>query len=56
MAVRGQFVRMHVRLLRGGVPEMNAVIHTVPGQPALIGGPPHGQGVLIIILWAHPGP
>lgn len=56
MAVRGQLVRMHVRLLRGGVPEMNAVIHTVPGQPALIGGPPHGQGVLIIILWAHPGP
>lgn len=53
--VRGQAVRMHVRLLRGGAPEMTAVIHTSPGQPALIGGPPHGPGVLIIILWARPG-
>lgn len=53
--VRGQAVRMHIRLLRGGAPEMSAVLHTFPGQPALIGGPPHGPGVLIIILWAHPG-
>ncbi|MBI2461443.1 MAG: sigma-70 family RNA polymerase sigma factor [Candidatus Rokubacteria bacterium] len=55
MDVRGRTVRMHVKLLRGGLAEMAAVIHTIPGQPALIGGPPHGPGVLIIILWAHPG-
>ena len=55
MDVRGRTVRMHVKLLRGSLAEMTAVIHTIPGQPALIGGPPHGPGVLIIILWAHPG-
>jgi RNA polymerase sigma-70 factor (ECF subfamily) len=50
----GQAVRMKVRLLRGEQPELNADIKVSQGQPALIGGPPYGDGVLIIILWAHP--
>ncbi|HET7875862.1 MAG TPA: sigma-70 family RNA polymerase sigma factor [Methylomirabilota bacterium] len=49
-------VRMKVRLLRGSQPEMNAHIVAAPGAPAVIGGPPFGNGVLIIILWVHPNP
>ena len=26
----------------------------LPGAPAILGGPPYGRGVLIIILWANP--
>ncbi|MBI5627689.1 MAG: sigma-70 family RNA polymerase sigma factor [Candidatus Rokubacteria bacterium] len=52
----GKAVRMKVRLLRGDLPELNADIKVSQGQPALIGGPPFGDGVLIIILWAHPNP
>jgi hypothetical protein len=35
---------------------MNAAILASPGAPAVLGGPPHGNGVLIIILWANPNP
>jgi RNA polymerase sigma-70 factor (ECF subfamily) len=49
-------VHMKVRLLRGEQPEMNANILAAPGAPAVIGGPPYGHGVLIIILWANPNP
>ena len=52
----GKRVRMKVRLLKGDRPEMNASIIAAPGAPALIGGPRHGDGVLIIILWANPDP
>ncbi len=37
-------------------PEMNANILAAPGAPAVLGGPPYGNGVLIIILWANPNP
>jgi hypothetical protein len=47
---------MRVRLLRGERPEMNANILAAPGAPAVLGGPPYGSGVLIIILWANPNP
>ena len=43
-------------LLRGEHPEMNANILAAPGAPAVLGGPPYGNGVLIIILWANPNP
>ncbi len=49
-------VRMKVRLLKGELAEMNANILAAPGAPAVIGGPVHGNGVLIIILWANPNP
>jgi len=52
----GKRVRMRVRLFKGERPEMNASIITAPGAPAVLGGPPHGNGVLIIILWANPNP
>jgi RNA polymerase sigma-70 factor (ECF subfamily) len=50
--MQGKSVRMRVRLLRGDQPEMNATILAAPGAPAIVGGPPSGNGVLIIILWA----
>jgi RNA polymerase sigma-70 factor (ECF subfamily) len=55
-AMQGQRVRMKVRLFKGDHPEMNASIIAAPGAPAVLGGPPHGNGVLIIILWANPNP
>jgi RNA polymerase sigma-70 factor (ECF subfamily) len=55
-AMQGRRVRMKVRLLKGDRPEMNASIIAAPGAPAVLGGPPHGNGVLIIILWANPKP
>jgi hypothetical protein len=54
--MQGTSVRMRVRLLRGERPEMNANILAAPGAPAVLGGPPYGNGVLIIILWANPNP
>ncbi|HXJ82404.1 MAG TPA: sigma-70 family RNA polymerase sigma factor [Candidatus Methylomirabilis sp.] len=54
--MQGPRVKMRVRLIRGGRPEMNANIIAAPGAPAVLGGPIHGNGVLIIILWANPNP
>jgi RNA polymerase sigma-70 factor (ECF subfamily) len=54
--LQGTSVRMRVRLLRGERSEMNANILAAPGAPAVLGGPPYGNGVLIIILWANPNP
>jgi RNA polymerase sigma-70 factor (ECF subfamily) len=54
--LQGTSVRMRVRLLRGEQSEMNAAILAAPGAPAVLGGPPYGNGVLIIILWANPNP
>jgi len=54
--MQGNRVHMRVRLLKGDQPEMNATIITAPGAPAVLGGPPHGNGVLIIILWANANP
>ena len=54
--LQGQSVRMRVRLLRRGEPELRMSIVAAPGAPAVLGGPAHGDGVLIIILWANPNP
>jgi len=35
---------------------MTSNIVAAPGAPAIVGGPRHGAGVLIIILWADPLP
>jgi hypothetical protein len=40
--------------VKGEHPEMNASLLASPGAPAILGGPPYGRGVLIIILWANP--
>jgi hypothetical protein len=47
---------MQVRLLKGEKSVMTSNIVAAPGAPAIVGGPPHGSGVLIIILWADPVP
>jgi len=54
--MQGHSVRMHVRLLKGDQPEINASLMAAPGAPAVFGGPSHGSGVLIIILWVNPSP
>jgi RNA polymerase sigma-70 factor (ECF subfamily) len=55
-ALQGSGVRMRVRLLRGDHAELHTNIVAAPGAPAVLGGPPYGNGVLIIILWANPDP
>jgi hypothetical protein len=54
--LRGTWVSMHVRLLKGEQPEMIASLRAAPGAPAIFAGPSYGRGVLIIILWANPNP
>jgi RNA polymerase sigma-70 factor (ECF subfamily) len=54
--LQGNHVRMRVRLLRGVHPDVNMTIQAAPGAPAVLAGPPYGNGVLIIILWANPNP
>jgi RNA polymerase sigma-70 factor (ECF subfamily) len=49
-------VKFQVRLMRGGVTEVNTHIQAQTGNPAVIGGPRHGDGVLIIIVWPNPNP
>jgi RNA polymerase sigma-70 factor (ECF subfamily) len=54
--LRGHWVRMNVRLLKGEEPEMIASLRASPGAPAIFAGPSYGRGVLVIILWANPNP
>ncbi len=52
--LQGKSVRMQVRLLKGEKSVMTSNIVAAPGSPAIVGGPRHGTGVLIIIIWADP--
>ena len=54
MDLQGKSVRMQVRLLKSEKSVMTSNIVANPGAPAIIGGPHHGTGVLIIIIWADP--
>jgi len=54
--VNGNSVRLRVRLERGGRAEVNTSIQAASGNPAVIGGPKHADGVLIIIVWANAHP
>jgi RNA polymerase sigma-70 factor (ECF subfamily) len=56
MAVRIPVVRLLVRVKRAGAPELATVLDVPPQRPALIGGAPHGPGVLIIAIRARPEP
>ncbi len=49
-------VKFQVRLTRGSVTEVNTHIQAQTGNPAVIGGPKHEGGVLIIIVWPNPSP
>ena len=55
-SVAGDTVRMRVRLMRGSMTELVTEIRAARGSPAVIGGPHHGDGVLIIIVWANANP
>ena len=55
-SVRGTAVSFNVRLSRGSVAEVSTNIQAQSGNPAVIGGPRHGAGTLIIILWTNPSP
>jgi RNA polymerase sigma-70 factor (ECF subfamily) len=55
-SVTGGTVRFQVRLTRGGRTELTTHIRAQEGNPAVIGGPRHGDGVLIIIVWPNPNP
>jgi len=55
-SVSGDTVRMRVRLMRGTVNEVVTNIQAARGNPAVIGGPKHENGVLIIIVWANANP
>ncbi len=50
LIVRPPIVRIAVRILRGPMTEIATVMDVPPRRPALIGGPPHGPGVLIIAI------
>jgi predicted DNA-binding protein (UPF0251 family) len=49
-------VRMRVRLVRGNITELTTHLEAPPGAATIIGGPRHGDGVLIILLWASTNP
>jgi len=42
-----------VRVVREGTDILNAVVRLGPGRTVLIGGPKHGEGVVILALSAH---
>ena len=52
--VRGAAVTFNMRLIRGSMTELSTNIQAQSGNPAVIGGPKHGSGTLIIILWTNP--
>jgi RNA polymerase sigma-70 factor, ECF subfamily len=54
LAIRVPVVRIAVRILRGPMIEIATVMDVPARRPALIGGPPHGPGVLIIAIRARP--
>jgi RNA polymerase sigma-70 factor (ECF subfamily) len=55
-SVKGSAVGFNMRLTRGKVAEVSTNIQAQSGNPAVVGGPKHGTGTLIIILWTNPTP
>jgi RNA polymerase sigma-70 factor (ECF subfamily) len=54
LGIRPPAVRIAVKILRGPMTEIATVMDVPPRRPALIGGPPHGPGVLIIAIRSRP--
>jgi RNA polymerase sigma-70 factor (ECF subfamily) len=54
--VKGGAVSFNMRLTRGNVTEVSTNIRAQANNPAVLGGPKHGSGTLIIILWTNPTP
>jgi len=55
-SVKSGAVSFNMRLTRGNVTEVSTNIQARSDNPAVIGGPKHGSGTLIIILWTNPSP
>lgn len=55
-SVSGDTVRMRVQLVRGSLTEVTTEIQAARGNPAVIGGPRHADGVLVIVVWANANP
>jgi RNA polymerase sigma-70 factor (ECF subfamily) len=53
-SVTGQTVRFQVRLQRGSVTEVTTSLQATHRIPAVIGGPRHGEGVLIVVVRTLP--
>ena len=53
-AVSADSVKFQVRLSRGNVTELNTHFQAQHGHPVVLGGPRHGNGVLIFIVWPNP--
>jgi RNA polymerase sigma-70 factor (ECF subfamily) len=53
-SVTGQTVRFQVRLQRGSVTEVTTSLQATHRVPAVIGGPRHGEGVLIVVVRTIP--
>jgi RNA polymerase sigma-70 factor (ECF subfamily) len=56
LGVRPPIVRMAIQIWRGPIAEIATVMDVPARRPALIGGPPHGPGVLIIAIRSRPDP
>jgi RNA polymerase sigma-70 factor (ECF subfamily) len=56
LTVKGGAVSFNMRLLRGNVTEVSTSIQAQANNPAVLGGPKHGSGTLIIIVWTSPNP
>lgn len=56
LAIRPPIVRIAVKILRGPMTEIATVMDVPPRRPALIGGLPHGPGVLIIAIRSRAEP
>jgi RNA polymerase sigma-70 factor (ECF subfamily) len=54
LTIRPPVVRIAVKILRGPMAEIATVMDVPPRRPAIIGGPPHGSGVLIIAIRSRP--
>jgi len=50
LGIRPPVVRIAIKILRGPITEIATVMDVPARRPALIGGPPHGRGVLIIAI------
>jgi len=55
-SVHGDTVNMRVRLLRGTMSEVATNVQVSRGNPAVLGGPRHAGGVLLIVVWANAHP
>jgi hypothetical protein len=52
VGLQANLVELRVRIKRGGTDILNTQVRLSPGRTVLIGGPKHGEGVVILALSA----